>query len=76
MVFSPSCNEVVFIGMRQLKSKAGKDFCIVKIADPDSYENLELIPNDPAEFSECAKGELIKVSLDVTDRFKTLYRVG
>lgn len=76
MKFSPNCKEVVFVEMRNLVSKKGKEFSIVKIADPVTYENLELIPGKPEDFSMCAPGEVILVEVDISDNYKTLYRVA
>lgn len=76
MKFSPSCKEVVFVEMRNLKSKKGNDFSIVKFADPTTYENVEMIPDDPADFSQLQPGEVIGIEVDISGDYKTLYRTA
>lgn len=77
MLFSPKCEQVVFISLNEIpkKDKSGK-FCLVTVADPVTYENVSFFPDKADEFKDVQQGDLISVVLNCSGRFNSLIRVS
>lgn len=66
------CDEVVLVSVNEFKSKSGNDLCILKIADPASYENVEFFPSRGFDFSGLQPGSFYKAILDFDGRYSSI----
>lgn len=70
MVFEKK--DVVFIGSSKLISKTGKELCFIKIADPSTYENLELMPVLGLDVSKLVVGGVYNAQLHCSGRYSNV----
>lgn len=77
MLFSPKCEQVVFISLQEIpkKDKSG-NFYLVTVADPTTYENVSFFPENVDDFKGIQRGDLIAVNLNCSGRFNSLIKVS
>jgi hypothetical protein len=69
MIFSK--NKVVFVGVNRVDSN-GKELCFIKIADPTTYDNLEMFPVKDLKVDELVPGEFYDAHVDCSGRYSNL----
>ena len=53
-------------------SKNGKEFAFLKIADPKSYDTVELMASRDLDINSLTEGEVYDALVDIDGRFSTV----
>lgn len=63
-------NQLVFIEKNEGVSKSSqRPYCMVKFANPNTYENFTLSADPSTKFGNFDKGELVKIKIDLGEMF-------
>lgn len=69
-------NDLVFVKCVELiSSKTGKPFHLVTVADPATYENVEMFPSKAEDWQTIKPGTKVKAYVEISSRSTSLVRV-
>jgi hypothetical protein len=64
-------DKVVFVSSHRFNSN-GKELCFVKLADPLTYDVLEIMPVRDFSFSGLVAGQVCSAEIDIQGRYSNL----
>lgn len=60
--------ELIYLGVRQGRSKAGNPYSVLLVADPAKFENYEYFIGENVELPPLAQNEKVVLTLEMTKR--------